>query len=69
MLLFGLVFGIIKWIKYFNLDIPAPTGTIMIPVMLVMLGVQLLLAAANIDLQSVPKKPLCDGRLEGKNEN
>ncbi len=69
MLIFGLLFGIVKWIKYFNLDIPAPTGTIMIPVMLVMLGVQLLLAAANIDLQAVPKKTLCDGELEGKNEN
>jgi hypothetical protein len=69
MLVFGLLFGTVKWIKYFNLGIPAPTGTIMIPVMLVMLGVQLLLAAANIDLQAVPKKTLCDGELKGKNEN
>ncbi len=36
----------------------------MIPVMSVMLGVQLLLAAANIDLQTVPKEPLCEGELE-----
>ena len=66
MLLFGLLFGIVKWIKYFNLGIPAPTGTIMIPVMSVMLGVQLLLAAANIDLASMPKEPLSGGELEGK---
>ena len=64
MLVFGLLFGIVKWIKYFNLGIPAPTGTIMIPVMLVMLGVQLLLAAANIDLQAMPKEPICDGELK-----
>ena len=69
MFVFGLLFGIVKWIKYFNLGIPAPTGTIMIPVMSVMLGVQLILAAANIDLQSVPKKPLSIGELEGINED
>ena len=66
MFLFGLIFGILKWIKYYQLGIPAPTGTIMIPVMSVMLGVQLLLAAANIDLQAVPKEPLCDGELGRK---
>ncbi len=64
----GLIFGVMKWIKYFNLGIPAPTGTIMIPVMLVMLGFQLLLAAANIDLQSVPQKPLCEGALIGEKD-
>ena len=66
MLIFGLLFGIVKWVKYANLGIPAPTGTIMIPVMLVTLGFQLLLAAVNIDLHSVPKKPLCDGELINK---
>ncbi len=64
MLLFGLIFGIVKWIKYFNLGVPAPTGTIMIPVMLVMLGVQFLLAAVNIDMQSVPQKPISEGELD-----
>jgi len=64
MFLFGLIFGIVKWIKYFNLGVPAPTGTIMIPVMLVMLGIQLLLAAINIDLQAVPKETLSTGALE-----
>ena len=66
MFLFGLVFGIVKWIKYAQLGIPAPTGTIMIPVMSIMLGVQLLLAAANIDMQSVPKEPLCGSELMEK---
>ena len=64
MFLFGLIFGIVKWAKYIQLGIPAPTGTIMIPVMSVTLGVQLLLAAANIDLQSVPKEPICGGKLK-----
>ena len=65
-LLFGLLFGIVKWIKYYRLGIPAPTGTIMIPVLSVMLGVQFLLAAANLDLQDTPKKPLSEGKLEIK---
>ncbi|NOY99756.1 MAG: glycosyltransferase family 2 protein, partial [Chloroflexi bacterium] len=58
MLLFGLIFGVIKWIKYARLGIPAPTGTIMIPVLSVMLGVQILLAAIGIDLQAVPREPV-----------
>lgn len=63
MFLLGLGFGIVKWIKYYNLGIPAPTGTIMIPVMLVMLGTQLLLAAANLDFQSIPRIPISHGAL------
>ncbi len=59
MLIFGFSFGIIKWIKYARLGVPAPTGTIMIPVMLIMLGFQLILAAVNIDLEATPKEPLC----------
>ena len=59
MLLLGLVFGIVKWIKYARLGIPAPTGTVMIPVILVILGFQLLLSVINIDLQSSPSEPIC----------
>ena len=60
MLVFGFSFGIVKWIKYARLSMPAPTGTIMIPVILIILGFQLILAAINIDLQSMPKMPLCN---------
>ncbi len=66
MLLFGLIFGVIKWIKYARLGIPAPTGTIMIPVLSVMLGVQILLAAIGIDLQAVPREPVCGGALDSR---
>lgn len=58
MFIFGLFFGISKWIKYANLGIAAPTGTVMIPVICIILGFQLMLAAVNIDLQSMPKEPL-----------
>lgn len=66
MILFGLVFGITKWIKYGQMGIPAPTGTVMLPVLSLMLGVQILLAAIGIDLQSVPAKPLFDSPLPPK---
>lgn len=58
LLLFGLTFGITKWIQYASLNIPAPTGTVMLPTLSVLLGIQLLLSAIEIDLRSVPKESL-----------
>ncbi|MBN2115709.1 MAG: glycosyltransferase family 2 protein [Anaerolineales bacterium] len=58
LLIFGLIFGISKWIYYASLGIPAPTGTVMIPTLSVLLSIQLLLSAIEIDLRSVPREPL-----------
>mgnify|MGYP006958009155 CR=1 FL=1 len=58
LLLFGLIFGTVKWIKYASLGTPAPTGTVVLPMMCVLLGIQFLLSAIQIDLQSVPRTPL-----------
>ncbi|RPJ28241.1 MAG: glycosyltransferase family 2 protein [Chloroflexi bacterium] len=58
LLIFGLTFGIYKWIHYASLGIPAPTGTVMLPTLSVLLGIQLLLSAIEIDLRSVPREPL-----------
>ncbi len=58
LLLFGLIFGIIKWVHYARLNIPAPTGTVMLPTLTVLLGIQLLLSFIESDLHSVPKEPL-----------
>lgn len=58
LLLFGLIFGIIKWIQYAQLDIAAPTGTVILPTLSVLLGIQFLLSAIEIDLRSVPLEPL-----------
>lgn len=58
LLLFGLTFGIYKWIQYASIGIPAPTGTVMLPTLSVLLGIQLLLSAIEIDLRSVPTEPL-----------
>lgn len=58
LLIFGLIFGIYKWIQYASLGIPAPTGTVMLPTLSVLLSIQLLLSAIEIDLRSVPTEPL-----------
>jgi glycosyltransferase involved in cell wall biosynthesis len=58
LLLFGLLFGLYKWIQYANIGAPAPTGTVMLPTLSVLLGIQLLLSSVEIDLRSVPTEPL-----------
>ena len=58
LLLFGVTFGTIKWIHYAKLGIPAPTGTIMLPTLSVILGIQIMLSAIDIDMNSMPKQPL-----------
>ena len=58
LLLFGLIFGIVKWVDYAARNIPAPTGTVMLPTLSVLLGIQFLIAAIEIDLRSTPKTPL-----------
>ncbi len=58
LLLFGLIFGSIKWIHYASENVPAPTGTVMLATLSVLLGIQFLLSAIEIDLRSVPTDPL-----------
>lgn len=64
LLLFGGIFGSIKWIEYASQNIPAPTGTVMLPTLSVILGIQILLSAIEIDMNSTPRKALSDP-LEG----
>jgi dolichol-phosphate mannosyltransferase len=61
LLLFGLTFGINRWIHYASLNIPAPTGTVMLPTLSVLVGIQFLIAAVEIDLRSVPQVPISAG--------
>lgn len=60
LLLFGGTFGGIKWIQYASQNIPAPTGTVMLPTLSVILGIQILLSAIEIDMNSAPRKALSD---------
>lgn len=59
MLVGGIVYGSWNWIKYLQAGVGAPTGTVVIPAMLIILGFQLLLAAIGADMESVPRRPLC----------
>jgi dolichol-phosphate mannosyltransferase len=58
LLSFGFIFGISKWIEYASQNIPAPTGTVMLPTLSVILGIQILLSAIEIDMKSTPGQPL-----------
>ena len=57
LILFGLIFGSIKWIQYAKLGVPAPTGTVILPTLALILGIQILLSAIEIDMNSAPKTP------------
>lgn len=61
--LVGLLYGGLNWIHYgFSREV-APTGTVVIPAMLIILGFQLLLSAIGEDLRSIPQRPFCVKRL------
>jgi len=52
----GSIYGIINFVKYASAHVAAPTGTVVIPTLLIILGFQLLLSAANYDVTNYPKK-------------
>jgi len=51
----GLVYGIVNFIEYGSSHIPAPTGTVVIPTLLIIMGFQLLLSATSFDISNYPK--------------
>jgi hypothetical protein len=57
LILFGLSFGSLKWIQYLELGVPAPTGTVILPTLALILGIQILLSAIEIDMNAAPKTP------------
>ena len=52
----GVVYGLVNFFKYTSSHIGAPTGTVVIPTLLIILGFQLLLSAANYDITNYPKR-------------
>ena len=54
--LLGAIYGIVNFIKYTGSNIAAPTGTVVIPTLLIILGFQLLLSAISYDITNYPKK-------------
>jgi dolichol-phosphate mannosyltransferase len=63
MLLAGLIYGGYNWIRYSQMGLGAPTGTVVISAMLVILGFEVLLAAVGEDLQAAPRVPICRDHL------
>ncbi len=66
MLMAGLLYGGINWIRYSRSGRGAPTGTVVIPAMMIILGFQILLSVVGADLQAVPREPICGGPLSGQ---
>lgn len=60
----GLIFGVTNWAHYSKLQVVAPTGTVLLATVQVIVGVQLLLSWVTFDLNSSPTKPI-SGRLRG----
>jgi len=52
----GAIYGIVNFVKYASANVAAPTGTVVIPTLLIILGFQLLLSAANYDVTNYPKR-------------
>lgn len=50
--IFGLIFGITKWVSFASANIPAPTGTVMLATLSIVLGFQLLLSVIQYDISS-----------------
>jgi glycosyltransferase involved in cell wall biosynthesis len=60
----GLAFGAWNWFRYTaRLHEAAPTGTVVLPALMIMVGVQLLLSAAQYDLEAVPRDPINQGPI------
>jgi dolichol-phosphate mannosyltransferase len=57
LMLFGLIFGSLKWIQYLKLGVPAPTGTVILPTLAIILSIQILLSAIEHDMNAAPKTP------------
>ena len=55
---FGFIFGAVKWMEAMGGTRPTPTGTVMLSVLPLLLGVQFLLAFLAFDIASVPRRPL-----------
>lgn len=66
LVLAGMTFGIWKWIEYASLLRAAPTGTVVLPALMIMVGMQLLLSGAQLDLQAVPREPINQGPLDAE---
>lgn len=52
LLMFGIIFGVVNWISYASANIPAPTGTVMLATLAIVIGFQLMLSVIQYDISS-----------------
>jgi hypothetical protein len=55
--LFGFITAVITWVESFSRTTPAPAGTVMLSALPLIVGIQLLLAFINSDVESEPRFP------------
>jgi len=58
MILFGIIFGSIKWIESVQATVEATAGTVMLAALPVIVGLQLALSALSYDIDNAPRIPL-----------
>jgi hypothetical protein len=56
LLVSGAVFGVAKWVHYSALNTPAPSGTVLLATIQIILGVQFLLAWTTYDVNCNPSE-------------
>ncbi|MFN0050356.1 MAG: glycosyltransferase family 2 protein [Cytophagales bacterium] len=56
LLILGFWYGFSNFIYYSQHNISAPTGTVVIPTLMITIGFQLMLSAINFDISNYPKK-------------
>lgn len=54
-LLFGITWGIIQWVHSIKTGIIATSGTVLIAVLPIIIGIQLIIQAISLDINDVPK--------------
>lgn len=64
-LLAGSLYGGYSWIWYGTRGLAAPTGTVVLSALSIILGFQSLMAAITLDLQAAPREPISDGPIVG----
>ena len=65
LLLTGMLYGGYHWWWYSSRNLAAPTGTVVLSALLITIGMQLLISAVNLDLQSIPRDPINGGAMRG----
>jgi dolichol-phosphate mannosyltransferase len=56
LLTFGLFYGVFQWIDSAQEGVVTPTGTVMLAVLPIVIGVQLLLSFLSYDIENVPRR-------------